>query len=107
MKATYLSKLMVASILLLGMFLLPSCGDSENTTEEPGTEINGEENDTIAVNFDHQVTQPSRRRPSGGIPYHISCRSSACKAEQWCYDASFWAWHSSAKHGRSQPAAGT
>ena len=39
MKATYLSKLMVASILLLGMFLLPSCGDSENTTEEPGTEI--------------------------------------------------------------------
>lgn len=65
MKATYLSKLMVASILLLGMFLLPSCGDSENTTEEPGTEINGEENDTIAVNFDHQVTQPA---PGGDTP---------------------------------------
>ena len=65
MKATYLSKLMVASILLLGMFLLPSCGDSENTTEEPGAEINGEENDTIAVNFDHQVTQPA---PGGDTP---------------------------------------
>lgn len=59
MRAIHLSKLMAASILLLGMFLLPSCGDSESTTEEPGTEINGGENDTIAINFDHQVTQPA------------------------------------------------
>ena len=66
MKTTCLSKLMAASALLLGMLVLPSCGDSEsNIAEEPGTEIDGGENDTIAVNFDHQVTQPA---PGGDTP---------------------------------------
>ena len=51
---------MAASALLLGMLVLPSCGDSEsNIAEEPGTEIDGGENDTIASNFDHEVTQPA------------------------------------------------
>ena len=60
MKTTCLSKLMAASALLLGMLVLPSCGDSEsNIAEEPGTEIDGGENDTIASNFDHEVTQPA------------------------------------------------
>ena len=41
---------MAASALLLGMLVLPSCGDSEsNIAEEPGTEIDGGENDTIAT----------------------------------------------------------
>ena len=51
---------MAASALLLGMLVLPSCGDSEsNIAEESGTEIDGGENDTIASNFDHEVTQPA------------------------------------------------
>lgn len=45
MKAIYLSKLMTASILLFAMTFLSSCKDSENSTEEPGTEINGGENE--------------------------------------------------------------
>ena len=61
MKTTCLSKLMAASALLLGMLVLPSCGDSEsNIAEEPGTEIDGGENDTIASNFDLEVFQPAR-----------------------------------------------
>ena len=64
MKAIYLSKFMATSALLLGLFFLPSCANSETTTEELGTEINEEESDSTeidstAVNFDHQVTQPA------------------------------------------------
>ena len=63
MKTTCLSKLMAASALLLGMLVLPSCGDSEsNIAEEPGTEIDGGENDTIASNFDHEVIPMEVRR---------------------------------------------
>lgn len=101
---------MAASALLLGMLVLPSCGDSEsNIAEEPGTEIDGGENDTIASNFDHEVTQPAPGgdtwRSAGGIPYHIGCRSSACQAEQWYYDAPFRTGNPSAEYGRCQPAA--
>ena len=92
---------MAASALLLGMLVLPSCGDSEsNIAEEPGTEIDGGENDTIASNFDHEVTQPA---PGGDTS--DGCRSSACQAEQWYYDAPFRTGNPSAEYGRCQPAA--
>ena len=63
MKAIHLSRLMAVSALLFAMTFLSSCKGSENSMEEPGTEINGEENGTEnespAGNFDHQVTQPA------------------------------------------------
>lgn len=44
MKAIYLSKFMAVSVLLFAMTFLSSCKDSENSIEEPDTEINGGEN---------------------------------------------------------------
>ena len=102
MKTTCLSKLMAASALLLGMLVLPSCGDSEsNIAEEPGTEIDGGENDTIASNFDHEVTQPA----PGGDTSDGGPQAVSHKAEQWYYDAPFRTGNPSAEYGRCQPAA--
>ena len=64
MKAIYLSKLIAVSTLLFAMTFLSSCKDSENSIEEPGTEIDGGENENPAGNFDHQVTQPA---PGGNL----------------------------------------
>lgn len=68
---------MAVSALLFAMTFLSSCKGSENSMEEPGTEINGEENGTEnespAGNFDHQVTQPAPGgNTSDGGPQAVS-----------------------------------
>lgn len=58
MKAIYLSKLIAVSTLLFAMTFLSSCKDSENSIEEPGTEIDGGENDSLSYIFIHNHTIP-------------------------------------------------
>lgn len=73
MKAIYLSKFIAVSTLLFTMTFLSSCKDSENSIEEPGTEIDGGGSESHTGNFDHQVTQPAPGgNTSDGGPQAVS-----------------------------------